>query len=281
MVHNKCMYYGRIVIIGRTNVGKSTLINQLINKKISIVSHKINTTRSNIIGIYHKHNYQIEYTDTPGITYTTNYKYLIQLFKNNKNNFNYVLLMLDRDKWDSIEDNIIKITCNTNIPTIIIINKIDLINHKKILLPYIRYIQHKISFTEIFIISAKKFLYVSHINHFLCNNLPNKEHFYPYHTITNQNNVSIIIEIIRESLLFYLHKEIPYKINIYLNDIININKNIFQKITAILFIQTNTHKKIIIGHHGQKIKSITLRTQNNICMYFDKKVIVNLYVKQK
>ncbi|QJC30789.1 GTPase Era [Enterobacteriaceae endosymbiont of Macroplea appendiculata] len=275
------MYYGRVVIIGRTNVGKSTLLNQLINKKISIVSHKINTTRSNIIGIYHKHNYQIEYTDTPGITYSTNYKYFIQLFKNNKNDFNYILLMLDRNKWDLIEDNIVNIIRHTNIPTIIIINKMDIINHKKILLPYIRYIQQKIIFTELFIISARKFLYVSYINRFLRNNIPQKEHFYSYNIITNQNNVLIIIEIIRESLLFYLHKEIPYKINISLNNIININKNIFHKITAILFIQKNTHKKIIIGHHGQKIKLIILRSQNNICMYFNKKVIVHLYVKHK
>ncbi|QJC30364.1 GTPase Era [Enterobacteriaceae endosymbiont of Neohaemonia nigricornis] len=274
-MNSSSSYYGRVFIIGRSNVGKSTLLNALIGEKISIISHKINTTNHNILGIYNNKNYQIEYIDTPGNIYDR--KHIVQLLKQQL--FDFILFILDRKHWSSIEDNIMNIINVTHIPTIIIINKIDLILNKNILLSHISILQKKISFIALFMVSAKNNLYTKHINLFICKQLPLKKHLYPATYLTNQTPELIIIDIIREKLLLYLHKEIPYLIDIKLNNVNYIN-NLpnFKTVEGMLFIKKKQHKKIIIGKNGKKIKLITYHTQKNICSFFKRKIILTLWV---
>ncbi|QJC33250.1 GTPase Era [Enterobacteriaceae endosymbiont of Donacia clavipes] len=269
-------YYGKILILGRSNVGKSTLINTLIGKKISIISHKINTTNFNIVGIYNNNSYQIEYIDTPGNIFFN--KINFNLLINNK--FNFILFVLDRNKWNHIEKKILEILNKINIPIILIINKVDKIKNKNILLPYINSIKKKIKFIFLFIISAKYKLYTDVINNFICKNLPKKKHRYPKNYITNQTKEIIIKEIIRENIIKYIHKELPYLINIKINNILKekIKKN---EIKILFLVKNLNQKKIIIGKKAKKLKLIKYQSEQNIENFFKKKINLKIWVQIK
>ncbi|WP_168820931.1 GTPase Era [Enterobacteriaceae endosymbiont of Donacia sparganii] len=269
-------YYGSILILGRSNAGKSTLLNTLIGKKISIISHKINTTNYSITGIYNKGSYQIKYIDTPGnIFYNNN---IINSLKNNE--YNYILFILDRNKWNFIENKFVKILNQTNIPIILILNKIDKINNKSILLPYINFLKNKIKFIYLFMVSAKYKLYTIDINNIICKNLPKKKHQYPKNYITNQTEEIILKEIIRESIIKYLHKELPYLIDIKVFFYKKF-KIIPNKIKIFLLIKNINQKKIIIGKNATTLKLIKYRSEKSIEKFFKKKINLNIWIKIK
>ncbi|WP_168867520.1 GTPase Era [Enterobacteriaceae endosymbiont of Plateumaris braccata] len=273
-------YFGRVLILGRTNVGKSTLLNSLIGKKISITSHKINTTCFNISGIYNYNNYQIEYIDTPGFIENNNVIYN-NLF--NKNNIDVILLVLDQNKWNNIEENIIKIINKITIfiPIIIVINKIDKIYNKTILLTYINFIKKKILFTDLIMVSAKKKLYVNDINHAIFKILPKKKHLFPKNYITNQSKELIISEIIREYIIRYIHNELPYMIKIKIEPFIRNSKILLKNINVLIYVKKISQKKILIGKNANIIKFIVNRSQNSIEKFFKKKITLNIWIKLK
>ncbi|WP_168821729.1 GTPase Era [Enterobacteriaceae endosymbiont of Donacia provostii] len=266
-------YYGNILILGRTNVGKSTLLNLLINKKISIISHKKNTTNNNIIGVYNNDIYQISFIDTPGNIFYKNK--IFNLFKNYE--YNYILFILDKNRWNYIEENFTKIFSKINIPIILIINKVDQIKNKNILLSYINFIQKKIKIFHLFIISAKYKLYTNDICSFICKHLPKQKHFYSSSYITNQTDKTIIKEIIRENIMKFLHKEIPYNIKIK----VVFPKNLLNKLYIFLLVNKINYKKIIIGKNSKNIKLIKKRSEQNIEKFFHKKIILNIWIKIK
>ncbi|QJC32435.1 GTPase Era [Enterobacteriaceae endosymbiont of Donacia dentata] len=275
-VNIKSLYYGQILILGKSNVGKSTLINTLIGKKISIISHKINTTNYNIVGLYNNNSYQIKYIDTPGNIFSNNK--ILNLLKNNE--FNFILFILDRNRWNYIEEKFLKILNKTNIPIIVVINKIDKIKNKNILLPYINFIKKKIKIFFLFIVSAKYKLHTNIINNFICKNLPKKKHHYPKNYITNQTEEFIIKEMIRENIIKYIHKELPYLIYIKINypQKIKIIKNQIQ----VLFLVNNLNqKKIIIGKNATKLKLIKYKSEQNIKKFFKRKINLQIWVQIK
>ncbi|WP_168895067.1 GTPase Era [Enterobacteriaceae endosymbiont of Donacia tomentosa] len=274
-MERKNSYYGCVLILGRSNVGKSTLLNTLIGEKISITSHKINTTYCNITGIYNYKSYQIKYIDTPGIIY--NQSHIHNVLYHNK--LNYVLFILDRNKWGYAEKKIIKILNNINIPIIIIINKIDKISDKKILLPHIDFLQKKIKFVYLFIISAKYKLHTNIINNFICNNLLKSKHHYPDNIITDQTKEFFVKEIIRENIMKYIHKEIPYLIKITVDSFIIEEINKQKEIKIFLFVKTLNQKKILIGKNAKIIKLITHKSKKNIEEILKKIVNLKLWVK--
>ncbi|QJC29025.1 GTPase Era [Enterobacteriaceae endosymbiont of Plateumaris rustica] len=270
-------YFGRVLILGRTNSGKSTLLNKLIGKNISITSHKINTTYFNINGIYNYDNYQIEYIDSPGFINKNN---IISNLLDNKK-IDVILLVLDRNKWNNIEENIIKIINNISISTIIIINKIDKIYNKTILLPYINFLKTKIFFTNLVMISAKKKLYVNDIHHFIFKILPKKKHFFPKNYITNQSKELIISEIIRKYIMKYIHNELPYIIKIKVEPFIKTSKIFIKNINILLYVNKIIHKKILIGKNAKIIKLIISKSQNSIEKFLNRKIILKIWIKLK
>ncbi|QJC34469.1 GTPase Era [Enterobacteriaceae endosymbiont of Donacia crassipes] len=264
-------YYGSILLLGRTNVGKSTLLNFLVKKKISITSHKKNTTNNNIIGVYNNDIYQIEFIDTPGNIFSKNK--IFNLLKNNK--YDFILFILDKNKWNYIEENFTKIFSKINIPIILIINKVDQIKNKNILLPYINFLKKKINIFYLFIISAKYKLYTNNIYDIICSNLPKKKHLYPKNYITDQTDQVIIKEIIRENIMKFLHKEIPYLIKIK----VIFSKILLNEINIIFLVKKINHKKIIIGKNSNNIKLIKNRSEQNIEKFFKKKLKLNIWIK--
>ncbi|QCI27173.1 GTPase Era [Buchnera aphidicola] len=269
-------YCGHIGIIGRTNVGKSSILNKLINNKISITSKKSGTTINNIIGIKTIQQYQYIYIDTPGIEIKK--KYFKKNILNKNNYLKLIIFVISTIKWLEPEEKILKILKKINISTILVINKIDYINNKKILLPFINKIKKKYNFIAIIPISAKTGENIDALNTIIKNNIPQSKYIYSKNEITPLSKKFLISEIIREKLIRFLNQEIPYLIKVIIESYY-IDKFKICNIVASIFTKNLRQKKIIIGKNGKKIK---------MCHYLSKKDIekllnmkVKLYLKIK
>jgi len=276
-VNTKKQYCGKILILGRTNTGKSTLFNKLIEKKLSIISKKKNTTIKNIIGAKISLNTKYIFIDTPGI-YDSNWTYLRRINKNVQN-IQLILFIVEKTIWTKYDEEIYKCIKNKNVPIIVIINKIDLCKNKQVLLPYIKFIQKKINPISIFPISAKKnyqfSVLLNDIKKFL---LATKT---IYTSKKNTENIKskryMYTELIRETLFYYLNKEIPYKIYVKLHKTYTLYNK--EKVIYVNIITSHkNHKKIIIGKNGNKIKHISIMSRKKIENFFKEKIHVILKI---
>ncbi|QCI15937.1 GTPase Era [Buchnera aphidicola] len=277
----KSNYCGYITIIGKVNVGKSTLLNQIIEKKISIVSRKKNTTQKNIIGIKTQDSHQCIYIDTPGIVCNNRNN----SNKDNKNNIHIliknttlIIFIIDRIYWTKEDEIILNKIKKNNIPIIILINKIDKILNKEILLPFIDFLKKKISSTEIIPISAKKIKDIIFLNKIIKSYLPKTKHLYPKNWITTNSKFFTISEIIREQLIFFLGDELPSIVKVTIE---SFHEEQYKKfnIRAIIWVKNNRQKRIVIGHNGEKIKKISTISRYNIEKEFHIKTCLILWVK--
>ncbi|CAL4321707.1 GTPase Era [Buchnera aphidicola (Neophyllaphis podocarpi)] len=268
-------YCGCVTILGATNVGKSTIFNKLIEKKISITSKKKHTTEKKIIGVKTDKNYQIIYIDNPGIKNSLN-----NSTNKIKFTFNLILFVVDNLFWNKENDFFLKLILKKykNVPIILIINKIDKLPNKNILLKKIFIIKNKTNFKEIIPISAKKENNILVLKKIIKNLIPQSEHIFNKKYITNNNKIFICTEIIREKLFRNLGEEIPYFIKVII-DSFKKNKNNIYEIQAIILIKKYRHKKIILGHKGNKIKICSISSRISIEKILKNKVNLKLWVK--
>ncbi|MCV2529002.1 MAG: GTPase Era [Candidatus Lightella neohaematopini] len=271
-------YYGIVIIIGRVNVGKSTILNKLIKKKLSIISHKICTTQTNIIGIYNNDNYQIMFIDTPGInTNVTNINDIRKQY-NIIHTVDLVLLIVS-NYWTKYEELILDYLKQVNKSTLLIINKIDLFNNKNNLLPYLSFLNKKYNFSSIIPICAKRKNDVNILLKTIYNYIPCGEPKFPNYMITNQSYKFILSELIREKIVKFLNKELPYTTKvevIYINE----SKSIYN-IFAIIYVKKISQKKIIIGNNGYLIKKINSYAKKSIEIFLNNKINLILSIKFK
>ncbi|MCV2500059.1 MAG: GTPase Era [Candidatus Lightella neohaematopini] len=267
-------YYGIVTIVGKVNVGKSTILNKFIKKKISITSHKICTTQTNIIGIYNNDNYQIVFVDTPGIS-NKNISNISKQY-NIINKVDIILLIINK-YWTQYEELLLSYLKKLNKSILLVVNKIDLFKQKSDLLPYLSFLDKKYSFSNIIPICAKKNNNINMLLKIIRNYIPQGEPKFPDYIITNQSHKCILSELIREKIIKFLNKELPYTTKvkvIYTNE----SKNIYN-ISAIIYVKNNSQKKIIIGNRGFLIKKINFYATKNIEIFINKKVNLILSVK--
>jgi len=264
-------YKNIVSIVGRTNVGKSTLFNILNNKKISIITQKKNTTIRCVENTYNQQDNAIKLIDTPGpIIKNTNLKYNInKLIYDTIKISNILIVVIDQTSLKSEDFFILELIKKYKKPKFLIINKIDKINNKNILLSFINKIKNITSFTNIIPISNKQKININELNTEIKKLIPknktleNNKHF-------KESEDNLIKDIVRETLLKSLNKELPYIIKV---DIENQTNHKFTKTLNLkLIIKKNTHKKIIIGHNGCRIQHII----QNI-----KKELININKKMK
>lgn len=276
-------YCGFVAIVGRPNVGKSTLFNKLLGHKVSIISSKPQTTRNRIIGIHTDGPYQAIYVDTPGINikYNIANRLMNRVASSSIYNVDLIIFVVEETNWKHDDEIIFNNLCKVHCPVLLAINKVDNVKDKKKLLPYIKLLSNKkINFLEILPICATNGINVDNLSLIVRNNLPSAVHYFHKNYITDRSNKFIISEIIREKLIIYLDKELPYTITVEIKNII-LNKNSCYDINCIILTECAGHKKIIIGKNGNMIKNIGIAARQDIEKILKNKVYITLWVKIK
>lgn len=268
------MFCGTILIAGKTNVGKSTLFNKLIGNKISIISNRKNTTKKYILGVDNDINYQSIFIDTPGFNKKKYKKNKLKIF--NKNFYiDIIILVIDRTIWKKEDETILKNLNKNKKPIMLVINKIDKIKKKEILLPFLQNIYNSNKFFKLIPISAKKKYNILEIKNIIKKKLPIRNHIFKKNFFTYNTKKFFISEIVRETFMHYLQQEVPYKLKIKIEIIKKIlNKELYIKI--LIIVKNNRHKKIVIGKNGSMIKKCNIRSRIEIEKILKKKI--HLYI---
>lgn len=270
---------GFVNIIGNPNVGKSTLMNELIGENISIITNKVQTTRHRILGILNSEEYQIIFSDTPGII-DPKYKLQENMMKAVYSVFedSDILIYMTCAEDKKIDDTILAKVLKESIPLIILINKIDLMKQEEVEKEILHW-NKKMPEAYILPISAlNKFNIENIINHII-QVLPESEPYYPKDTLTDKSERFFVQEKIREKILKHYKKEIPYSVEVKVEEFIN-EDNII-RIRAIIYVLRESQKRIIIGHQGQGIKRIGSEARKDLEKFLNKKIFLQTPVKVK
>ena len=273
------MKSGMVSIVGRPNVGKSTLLNGILKKKIAITSDKAGTTRNLILGVYNDDDSQIVFVDTPGIHKP---QHSLGKLLNDKaylmtNDIDLILFMVDISKGFGKGDRfVLDRIKDTNSNIILLLNKVDNIN-KEELIKRIYEIKDIYDFKEIIPISAIKKININELVNTIKKYLPNEGKYYDDDYLTNQPMSLIITERVREKVLRLTHDEIPHTVTCIMDSLSEDDKLIKAAVTII--IDRENLKKILIGKNGSMLKEIGTKARIDLEEYFNKKVFLSLYVK--
>ena len=272
--------FGFVSISGRTNVGKSTLINSLIEKKIAITSRKPQTTRNRILGISTNQKSQIVYLDTPGfhIGYKRALnKYMNKLAKHCYEEVDLVVFVVDRFKWLKEENDTLNNLKQLNKPIILAINKIDRLENKEELLPFIKDIQQKFNFLAVVPISALRKNNLENLTDEIEKKLPEGPFHFPEDSVTEFSENFFISEIIREKAINRLGDELPYRLNVGI-DKVEKKKGLIT-IFANIIVESSSQKGIILGKGGSMIKAIGTSARKDLEAEMKRKINLQLFVK--
>ncbi len=272
---------GFVNIIGNPNVGKSTLINSLLGHKLSIITHKAQTTRHRILGILNDDNYQIVFSDTPGIIKP---KYELQESMMNFvssifEDADILIYMIDASSEnDSNDDKIIEKLKSSKLPLLVLLNKIDLSSQDSVTQ---KMAEISISFptAKLFAISALNNFNLDILKEKIIQLLPDAPAYFSKDTLTDKSERFFVEEIIREKILTHYKNEIPYSVEIEVEEFIE--KSDFVRIRAIIYVMRNSQKGIIIGHKGLGLKRIGSESRRDIEKMLGKKIFLETPVKVK
>ncbi|MCE5174047.1 MAG: GTPase Era [Bacteroidales bacterium] len=269
---------GFVNIVGNPNVGKSTLMNTLVGEKISIITSKAQTTRHRIMGIVNGDDYQIVYSDTPGVL-IPNYKLQESML-----NFSNSALQ-DADILLYVTDTVEKVDKNAeflekvqriDIPVLLIINKIDLSDQQR-LEAQVEELGKLLPKAEIIPISALRKFNVSYVLKRISELLPESPPYFDKDALTDKPARFFITEIIREKILLYYQKEIPYSTEVVVENYEDSEHLV--RISAVIYVERETQKGIIIGHGGQALKKVGTEARKDIEAFLGKKVFLEVFVK--
>ena len=269
---------GFVNIIGNPNVGKSTLMNQLVGERLSIITSKAQTTRHRIMGIVNGDDFQIVYSDTPGIL-KPNYKLqekMMKFVRGAITDADVLLYVTDTVEETSRSEDIIEKVRLSGIPTIVVINKVDLTTPAKLEELVVKW-QERLPDAIIAPCSAKERFNIEGIFDLILERLPEGEPFYPKDTLTDKTLRFFASEIIREKILLNYDKEIPYSCEIAIESYKE-EANI-DRIQATIYVSRSSQKGIVIGHKGEKLKKVGQAARHDLEEFLGKRVYLELYVK--
>ena len=277
------MKSGLVALIGRPNVGKSTLLNRLIGEKIAIVSDKPQTTRHRILGVQTRDESQAVFVDTPGIHrpgHRLNERMMQEVYDCLRGVDLIVQVVDASENYGKGEEYVLNLIQKTEKPTILVLNKVDLINRAKVL-PAIEFYSQQFEYREMIPLSAVQGDNFKVLEQKIAENLPEGEWQYPADYLTNQTERSIVSEIIREKVLHHTHRELPYSTAVLLEKFDEERREEgFVKIFASIIVDKDSQKKIVIGRAGRMIKTIGTEARLDIQEFLQvRKVYLDLNVK--
>ena len=276
---SKC---GFVAIVGRPNVGKSTLLNHILGQKLSITSRKPQTTRHQILGIKTENNVQVVYVDTPGLHLGEQKainRYMNRAASSAMNDVDLILFLVDRDRWTDEDDNVLQQIRHAKCPVLLLINKVDRVADKKLLLPLSETLQDKYNFAGIVPVSALHGHNRDYLETVIARYLPEGEHHYPEDQITDRSERFLAAELVREKIMRQLGEEVPYAMTVEIESferqprILDIN--------ALILVERAGQKKILIGEGGSRLRQIGTEARKDMERAFDSKVMLRLWVKVK
>ncbi|EFN01090.1 GTPase Era [Actinobacillus pleuropneumoniae] len=276
-------YCGFIAIVGRPNVGKSTLLNKILGQKISITSRKAQTTRHRIVGIHTEDQYQAIYVDTPGLHIEE--KRAINRLMNRAassaiGDVDLIIFVVEGTKWTDDDEMVLNKLRSAKAPVVLAINKVDNIKEKDELLPHITELSQKFDFAEILPISAQRGKNVHILQKIVRKSLREGVHHFPEEYVTDRSQRFMASEIIREKLMRFTGEELPYSVTVEIEQF-KLNERGTYEINGLILVEREGQKKMVIGAKGQKIKTIGMEARADMERLFDNKVHLELWVKVK
>lgn len=275
----KCGY---VAIIGRPNVGKSTLLNKLLGQKVSITTPKAQTTRHQIVGIKTSGNTQTIYVDTPGLHKKAKFalnRYMNRAALNVIDGVHVIGFVVEAMRWTDEDEWILHKLKQAQQPVILIVNKVDHVKVKAELLPFLQQLNEKMQFVAVVPISAQKGSNILSLEKTIAEFLPEHSWIFPEDQITDRSERFLASEFIREKLMRCLHQEIPYGTTIEIEEFKTIKKVLH--IGAIIWVERDGQKAIVIGEQGEQLKVIGQQARLDMEKTFAKKVFLRLWVKVK
>ncbi len=271
---------GFIAVVGRPNVGKSTLINELIGQKLSITSHRPQTTRHRIHAIDTSDNYQMVFVDTPGI-HIGNKKainaYMNRAASSTISDVDIIIWLIETGKWTREDNRVLEHINKTDIPVIICINKIDKLKSTDKVLPFIQLVGEKYQPNEIFPLSAFSKNHTKSLRKLILKYLPQRDAIFEPDYVTDRSEKFIVSEFIREKLMRHLEDELPYDLTVEI-DKYQLDGNM-QRIAATIYVDKLSQKTIVIGHKGEMLKLIGTEARKSVEGFLERKVFLQLWVK--
>ena len=271
---------GYIAIVGRPNVGKSTLLNHLLGQKLCITSRKPQTTRHNLLGIKTEGTVQMIFVDTPGIH--TNQERAINRVMNRSaasviSDVDVVIFVVDRFDWSDADEYVARYLSSSALPVIVALNKVDMIDDKTELLPHLEFLASKVNASALIPLSALKKTNLNELEEKIKSLIPEQPHIFPEDQITDRSERFLVAEIVREKITRQLGAEVPYQVTVEIERFRVDGKITF--IDALILVERDGQKKIIIGTKGERIKKIGEQARVDIESLLGCKVMLKTWVK--
>lgn len=277
---NKPFRCGLVAIIGRPSVGKSTLVNRLVGTKVSIASPRPQTTRHRILGIYTRENAQIVYVDTPGMSppgRTCLARYLNRTATGSVEGVDVIVLLITADGWREEDEYPLSTARRQSCPVILVINKVDRLKDKRLLLPLTEQAMQKLPFAEIVPLSALKGDNIEALEKALLEYLPEQPPLYPPEQVTDKSPRFLAAELIREQIFHLYGQEVPYATAVKIEEFQHEDRRI--RVAATIWVEREGQKAILVGKGGERLKTVGRRARLDMQEVFDAKVRLALWVK--
>lgn len=280
---------GYVALIGRPNVGKSTLLNRLIGQKIAITTHKPQTTRHRILGINTLDRKdgaqdQIVYVDTPGIHLNAKKamnKYMNRTASSTVADVDVVLFVVDATRWTEEDEFVLEKLKDARATPVLVINKIDMLDDKDKLLPLIQNITGKADFAAVIPLSARKEKDMGVLEREILPLLPYGDMMFPEDQVTDRSQRFLAAELIREKLMKVLHQELPYSLTVEIEKFDYDAEDDRYEIAAVIWAERDSQKAIIIGKQGKTLKMVGTNARQDMQRLFEQRVHLQLWVKVK
>ncbi|KHT62422.1 GTPase Era [Photobacterium gaetbulicola] len=275
---------GFIAIVGRPNVGKSTLLNRLVGQKLSITSRKPQTTRHRIMGVDTRDGYQAVYVDTPGLHIEekrTINRLMNRAASSSLTDVELVLFLVDGTLWTKDDEMVLNKLAKSQLPTVLLVNKVDNVKDKHELFPHLQELSSKMEFVDVVPVSAKHGTNIDAVEKIVREHLPEGEHYFPEEYVTDRSQRFMASEIIREKLMRFTGDELPYSVTVEIERFdYNPDTDGFD-INGLILVERKGQKKMVIGKGGDKIKTIGREARIDMEDLFERKVYLELWVKVK